>query len=67
MEMVGYTRKSDGKRVLLEKFFTEDIDYKVEKVIIRLKLFSSKKRKINKKRFCGDLRKILKRVKELKK
>ena len=27
---LGYTRKSDGKRIL-EKFFTKDVDYKVEK------------------------------------
>jgi hypothetical protein len=28
---LGYTRKSDGKRVL-EKFFVEDLDYKVQKL-----------------------------------
>ena len=30
---MGYTRKSDGKRVL-EKHFTIDIDYKVEKAAV---------------------------------
>jgi hypothetical protein len=31
---LGYTRKSDGKRVL-EKFFTKDIDYKVETIFVQ--------------------------------